>query len=203
MRFDAYKVCRGRRRPLAKRTGGIGVWEHLLHIVAVIAVLTNCWLVAFTNSQAMWIAEKVGPTATIFIVVAWEHIMLLIKYLMGTTISKLPKEVRDKMREQQHLVEQKRHANMRLKTEQTRRTKRDKSPSAGSSFRSQPGTPESLSYRGNIYHEREAEKTDDFAIPNTFHSSTPDKKLCTIQSFGESFEELSIAESRPGELYEC
>ena len=203
MRFDAYKVCRGRRRPLAKRTGGIGVWEHLLHIVAVIGVLTNCWLVAFTNSQAKWIADQVGPTATVFIVVAWEHIMLLIKYLMGTTISKLPKEVRDKMREHQHLVEQKRYANMRLKTEQTRRTKRDKSSSAGSSFRSQPGTPESLSYRGNIDHEREAEKTDDFAIPNTFHSSTPDRKLCTIQSFDESFEELSIAESRPGELYEC
>ena len=215
MRFDAYKVCRGRRRPLAKRTGGIGVWEHLLHIVAVIGVLTNCWLVAFTNSQAKWIADQVGPTATVFIVVAWEHIMLLIKYLMGTTISKLPKEVRDKMREHQHLVEQKRYANMRLKTEQTRRTKRDKSSSAGSSFRSQPGTPEcssfrsqqgtpeSLSYRGNIDHEREAEKKDDFAIPNTFHSSTPDRKLCTIQSFDESFEELSIAESRPGELYEC
>jgi hypothetical protein len=150
----------------------------------------------------MWIAEQVGPTATIFIVVAWEHIMLLIKYLMGTTISKLPKEVRDKMREQQHLVEQKRYANMRLKTEQTRRTKKDKSPSA-SSFRSQPGTPQSPSYRGNIYHERESEKTDDFAIPNTFYSNTPDKKLCTIQSFDESFEELSIAESRPGELYEC
>ena len=203
MRFDAYKVCRGRRRPLAKRTGGIGVWEHLLHIVAVIAVLTNCWLVAFTNEQAMWIADQVGPTATVFIVVAWEHIMLLIKYLMGTTISKLPKEVRDKMREHQHLVEQKRYANMRLKTEQTRRTKRDKSSSAGSSFRSQPGTPESLSCRGNIDHERKAEKTDDLAIPNTFHSSTPDRKLCTIQSFDESFEELSIAESRPGELYEC
>ena len=203
MRFDAYKVCRGRRRPLAKRTGGIGVWEHLLHIVAVIAVLTNCWLVAFTNEQAMWIADQVGSTATIFIVVAWEHIMLLIKYLMGTTISKLPKEVRDKMREHQHLVEQKRYANMRLKTEQTRRTKRNKSPSAGSSFRSQPGTPESLSYRRNIDHECEAEKTDDFAVPNTFHSSTPDRKLCTIQSFDESFEELSIAESRPGELYEC
>ncbi|OEU15884.1 hypothetical protein FRACYDRAFT_240580 [Fragilariopsis cylindrus CCMP1102] len=203
MRFDAYKVCRGRRRPLAKRTGGIGVWEHLLHIVAVIGVLTNCWLVAFTNSQAKWIADQVGPTATVFIVVAWEHIMLLIKYLMGTTISKLPKEVRDKMREHQHLVEQKRYANMRLKTEQTRRTKRDKTSSTGSSFRSQPGTPESLSYRGNIDHEREAGKTDDFAIPNTFHSSTPDRKLCTIQSFDESFEELSIAESRPGELYEC
>jgi len=201
MRFDAYKVCRGRRRPLAKRTGGIGVWEHLLHIVAVVAVLTNCWLIAFTNSDFLWIAEKVGPTATIFIVVTWEHIMLLIKYLMGTTISTVPKEIRDEMRQQQYLVEQKRYANMRLKTEQTRRTKREKSTSE--SFRSQPQTPDSLSHMSSIYRQREVEKTVDDVIPMRY-SRTPDEKLSTIQSFDESsFEELSIADSRPGELYEC
>merc|ERR1711935_193039 len=68
MRFDAYKVCKGRRRPLAKRTGGIGVWEYLLHIVAVIAVLTNCWIVAYFHAGCREIAEKVGPTATVFLV---------------------------------------------------------------------------------------------------------------------------------------
>lgn len=60
MRLDAYKVCKVRRRPLAEKTGGIGVWEHLLHIVVVIAVLTNCWLMGFTHSQFLWIGEKVG-----------------------------------------------------------------------------------------------------------------------------------------------
>ena len=202
MRFDAYKVCRGRRRPLAKRTGGIGVWEHLLHIVAVVAVLTNCWLVAFTNSDFLWIADKVGPTATIFIVVAWEHIMLLIKYLMGTTISTLPREVRDQIRQKQHLVEQKRYANMRLKTEQARRTKRNKSLSA--SCRSEPETPGTISHLSNIPGKYEVQRMVEDAI-ETGYSQTPEKKLATIQSFDESSsEELSIiAEGRPGELYEC
>ena len=36
---------------MAKKTGGIGVWEHVLHIVAVISVLTNCWLIGFTSPQ--------------------------------------------------------------------------------------------------------------------------------------------------------
>ena len=32
MRLDAFMLCRGRRRPLAQKTGGIGVWNHVLHI---------------------------------------------------------------------------------------------------------------------------------------------------------------------------
>jgi len=147
MRFDAYKVCRGRRRPFSKRTGGIGVWEHLLHIIAVIAVLTNCWLVAITNHEFRMVAEKIGSTLTVFLVVSWEHVMLLIKYLMGTTISKLPKEIRDEIRARQHDFEKKIYEDMRLKTEKTRRLKREKSSVA--SFLQQSGTPDSMSYGGS------------------------------------------------------
>jgi hypothetical protein len=115
MRYDAYKVCRGRRRPLAQKTGGIGIWEHLLHIVAVVAVLTNCWLIAFTNSDFAVIAEKFGTLATVAIVVAWEHVMLLIKYVMQTTTSPLPKCVRDEIQKEQHRLEQQRYSTMRTK----------------------------------------------------------------------------------------
>ncbi|KAG7351314.1 calcium-activated chloride channel-domain containing protein [Nitzschia inconspicua] len=127
MRFDAYKLCRGRRRPLAMRTGGIGVWEHLLHIVAVVAVLTNCWLVAFTNDYFMMFFEQAGATATVFVVVAWEHTMLLIKYMMSTTISPFPKEIRDEMKRKQHIKEQERYATMRLKKTRSKRSKYRKS----------------------------------------------------------------------------
>lgn len=102
MRLDAYKLCRGRRRPLAQKTGGIGVWEHVLHIVTVIAVLTNCWLMGFTNAQFSWIHDQVGNMGLFAIVVGWEHIMLLIKYVMQTSISKLPKAVRDDMKRVQY-----------------------------------------------------------------------------------------------------
>ena len=51
MRLDAYKLCKTRLRTLAEKTGGIGVWEHELHIVAVISVLANCWLIGFTSPQ--------------------------------------------------------------------------------------------------------------------------------------------------------
>ena len=225
MRFDAYKVCRGRRRSIAKRTGGIGVWEHLLHIVAVIAVLTNCWLVAITNQEFRAIAEEIGSTATVFLVVAWEHAMLLLKYLMGTTISKLPKEIRDEIRAKQHDFEEKIYEDMRLKTEQTRRLKRDKSfvqsctpdsmSHAGSGFfhhdyKSVNGSsPSSRSKAGTVVsspHDRSSLlnhfEPDGYSLEHL--TTTPEKsaRLQTIESFDESVDKLSNADSRSSEVYE-
>eukprot|EP00934_Nitzschia_sp_Nitz4_P006001 Nitzschia sp. Nitz4//scaffold94_size78252//66575//72029//NITZ4_005477-RA/size78252-augustus-gene-0.74-mRNA-1//-1//CDS//3329560407//5991//frame0 len=115
MRYDAYKLCRGRRRPLAKKTGGIGVWEHLLHIVAVIAVLTNCWLIAFTTESFTWIGEEIGDLGLFTLVVAWEHVMLLIKYVLQTSISPFPRVVRDHLKREQHRQDQEQHTSMRMK----------------------------------------------------------------------------------------
>ena len=127
MRYDAYKLCRGRRRPFAKQTGGIGVWEHLLHIVAVVAVLTNCWLMGFTNSNFTWLEEEIGTIGLFGVVVAWEHIMLLIKYVMQTSISPLPRSVRDEIKREQHRLEQQRYSTMRLKDRRTQRSRSNRS----------------------------------------------------------------------------
>ena len=69
MRLDAYKLCRGRRRPLAQKTGGIGVWEHVLHIVTVIAVFTNCTLMALTSSLFKWLGTKIGHIGLLVVAV--------------------------------------------------------------------------------------------------------------------------------------
>ncbi|KAL3941311.1 MAG: hypothetical protein SGBAC_004311 [Bacillariaceae sp.] len=115
MRFDAYKICRGRQRPLSQKTGGMGIWEDLLHIVAVIAVLTNCTLIAFTNSDFIKLTERIGSMGIFVVVVGWEHLMLLIKYVMQTVISPLPKSVRDELKNKQHQQEKERYSTMRLK----------------------------------------------------------------------------------------
>jgi Calcium-activated chloride channel len=113
MRLDAHKLCRGRRRPLAEKTGGIGVWLHLMHIVAVISVLTNCWLMGFTNEMFVWIGEQIGQLQLLALVVAWEHIMLLIKYIMQTSISPLPKSVQDAIKKEKHLIDEQRTKELR------------------------------------------------------------------------------------------
>ena len=115
MRLDAYKVCRVRRRPLSEKTGGIGVWEHLLHIVVVISVLTNCWLMGFTHSQFLWIGESLGYIGLFGLVVCAEHVMLLIKYVMHSTCSTLPKSVSDEIRREQHLQAMQRNVTLQEK----------------------------------------------------------------------------------------
>jgi len=118
MRLDAYKLCKGRRRPLAEKTGGIGVWEHVLHIVAVISVLTNCWLMGFTSSQFTWIGQKIGDLGLFALIVGWEHIMLLIKYVMSSSMSPLPKSVRDAMKQEQYELDKQRNTLMQERRQQ-------------------------------------------------------------------------------------
>ncbi len=191
MRFDAYKVCKVRRRPLAKRTGGIGVWEQVLHIVAVIAVLTNCWLVAFFHSGCRELLDMLPSTANVFIVVAWEHIMLFIKYLMGRSISTLPKSIRDQIKEKEHENENKQYENMRFKTEQTRRLKREKSMSG--SFQMLAITPDSTARGGSSIAPREPE--------SILTTPVNGSRLQTIESFEEPVEDRSIASSKLGEPF--
>ena len=124
MRLDAYKVCRGRRRPLAHKTGGIGVWEHVLHVVTVIAVLTNCWLMGFASANISSLSASIGTLGLFAIVVGWEHIMLLIKYVMQTSISHLPKSVREEIQKEEFRIAQKRNSNLQRKKERRSKQKR-------------------------------------------------------------------------------
>mmetsp|Transcript_30511 Transcript_30511/g.45152 ORF Transcript_30511/g.45152 Transcript_30511/m.45152 type:complete len:1792 (+) Transcript_30511:81-5456(+) len=125
MRHDAYKLCKTRKRPLAQKTGGIGVWEHVLHIVSVIAVLTNCWLMGFTNEQFSKIADHIGQLGLFAIVVGWEHIMLLIKYVIQATTPKLPKDVNEAMRKEEYEKKIQRQSSIRAKKDRRSQSSRD------------------------------------------------------------------------------
>jgi len=115
MRLDAYKLCRGRRRPQAQKTGGIGIWEHVLHIVTVVAVFTNCTLMAMTSSLFKELGDKIGNIGLFVVAICWEHVMLLIKYIMQATISPFPKEVIDEQRREKYQLARKRTSNLRAK----------------------------------------------------------------------------------------
>ena len=93
-------MCNFQSSPLAARSSGIGVWEHVLHIVTVIAVLTNCALIAVTSNFFGWISDSIGSVGVVFICIAWEHVMLLVKYIIQSSTNKLPREVIDSMKEE-------------------------------------------------------------------------------------------------------
>eukprot|EP00984_Skeletonema_dohrnii_P021133 scaffold10483_cov127-Skeletonema_dohrnii-CCMP3373.AAC.4 len=117
MRLDAFKLCRGRRRPLSQKTGGIGVWGHVLHIVTVIAILTNCSLMAFTSSQFNGLKEKIGILGVFALAIGWEHFMLLVKYIMQLTVSVMPSKVEIEMNRKKYHQERDRYLTLRAKKE--------------------------------------------------------------------------------------
>ena len=118
--------------------------------------------------------------------------MLFIKYLMGNMISHLPKKIRDEIKEKQHENENQRYENMRLKTEQTRRLKREKSISG--SFRLLNITPEPASRAGNSVAPSE--------LDSLLTTPKNDGRLQTIVSFEGQTDDRSITSIRPGMAYE-
>lgn len=115
MRLDAFKLCRGRRRPLAVQTGGIGVWNHVLHIVTVIAILTNCALMALTTSQLEWLGERIGMLGVFALSIGVEHFLLLVKYIMQLSVSRLPSSIENEMKKKKYDQERKRYRSLRMK----------------------------------------------------------------------------------------
>ena len=117
IRLDAYKLCRARKRPLAQKAGGIGVWEHVLHIVTVLAVLTNCGLMAFTSNFVRSLIPLIGDWGLLLVIVGWEHLMLFVKYWMQCSFSAYPQSVKNDMKRERFNNSKRRASIMRAKKE--------------------------------------------------------------------------------------
>ncbi len=61
IRLDAMKLCYARKRPIAVKTSGIGVWEDVIQIMSVIAILTNCAVLGITSKQLRGRLARYGP----------------------------------------------------------------------------------------------------------------------------------------------
>ena len=91
-----------------------------MHIVTVIAVLTNCALMAVTSNFFGWINDNVGSVGVVFICIAWEHVMLLIKYIINSASSGLPKSIRDSMKEEKIKAAKRRNVNLGARHRQSK-----------------------------------------------------------------------------------
>ena len=126
----------------------------MLHIVAVISVFTNCWMMGFTSSLFTWIGEKIGDLGLFALIVGWEHIMLLIKYVMSTSMSPLPKSVRDAMKREQYELDKQRNTLM----QERRQQHFDDEDGMGSSLRSHHRKSFSPSSHGSMRFRSKFEK---------------------------------------------
>uniref|UniRef100_A0A8C1SLB8 Anoctamin n=1 Tax=Cyprinus carpio TaxID=7962 RepID=A0A8C1SLB8_CYPCA len=51
VRVDAWKLTTQFRRPVAAKARNIGAWEEILNVVAILSVVTNAFIVAFTSDM--------------------------------------------------------------------------------------------------------------------------------------------------------
>ncbi|CAM9722677.1 unnamed protein product, partial [Choristocarpus tenellus] len=92
-RVDAYKLCKTRRRPVAYKSSGIGVWDNVLEMMTVVGVITNCALVGATSVQIWRLIPGASTTEKFLVIVAAEHIILFIKYWVMSAMPRVPHKV--------------------------------------------------------------------------------------------------------------
>ncbi|KNC46453.1 transmembrane protein 16H [Thecamonas trahens ATCC 50062] len=90
IRADAYKLVGTSRRPVPVTVSDIGVWWTLLQVLSVGSVLTNVALVGFTSHGIAALTPTWSHAAQLGLLVAAEHALLALKYLLSVTIPNRP-----------------------------------------------------------------------------------------------------------------
>ncbi|DAZ96735.1 TPA: hypothetical protein N0F65_012312 [Lagenidium giganteum] len=103
LRATAFKLCHAKQRPIARKASDIGIWFHVLQLMSVLAVLTNCLHIAFTTTQIERLFPSIGATSKVWIVFGVEHLVLALKVWMMLVIPSTPTDVAEKVRlEREH-----------------------------------------------------------------------------------------------------
>uniref|UniRef100_G3X1X3 Anoctamin n=1 Tax=Sarcophilus harrisii TaxID=9305 RepID=G3X1X3_SARHA len=92
---DALKMCKVFKRPFAEPSASIGVWQLAFETMSVISVVTNCALIGMSPQlNAVFPHSK---TDLILIVVAVEHALLALKFVLAFVIPDKPQEIQVKL----------------------------------------------------------------------------------------------------------
>lgn len=89
IRVDGWKLCQALRRPQPKTAEDIGVWQSMLEIISVLSVVYNFGIILFTSH---YLKNMFWSTRWVLFIV-FEHIMLLLKYIVAESIPDIPLEV--------------------------------------------------------------------------------------------------------------
>ncbi|XP_055956117.1 anoctamin-8 isoform X2 [Patella vulgata] len=92
IRSDAFKLCTNHQRPFGKRVSTIGIWQDVMEIMGVIAVIVNCALVG-TSGLLPRLIPSLSVASTILIIVVVEHLLLISKFTLATAIPDVPEWV--------------------------------------------------------------------------------------------------------------
>ncbi|KAK7008996.1 anoctamin-8 [Biomphalaria glabrata] len=89
IRSDAFKLCLTFQRPFGQRVDSIGIWQDVLLVFSVIAVIVNCSLVG-TSGLLERMLPGLSSTTYCIIIVLVEHFILTTKFSLYRSIPDLP-----------------------------------------------------------------------------------------------------------------
>ncbi|XP_052002321.1 anoctamin-10-like [Xyrauchen texanus] len=92
---DAFKMCHVFKRPFTEPASDIGVWQLAFETMSIIAVVTNCALIGLSPQVKEYFPES--ETQLILIVVAVEHVLLALKFILAFVIPDVPKRIQIKL----------------------------------------------------------------------------------------------------------
>uniref|UniRef100_A0A8C8ZGT6 Anoctamin n=1 Tax=Prolemur simus TaxID=1328070 RepID=A0A8C8ZGT6_PROSS len=92
---DALKMCRVFKRPFSEPSASIGVWQLAFETMSVISVVTNCALIGMSPQVNAVFPES--KTDLILIVVAVEHALLALKFILAFAIPDKPRHIQVKL----------------------------------------------------------------------------------------------------------
>ncbi|CAG8592544.1 2076_t:CDS:10 [Funneliformis caledonium] len=116
IRFDAFKVYESQeyiqtlQRPVGFQTQDLGMWEKIMSIVSLISVLTNAVIIAFHSSwmHAQFDKYTKNPeellVARLGFVLAFEHLVFIIKLIFAYMIPDVPRTVKIAMERERYLT---------------------------------------------------------------------------------------------------
>ncbi|XP_048849195.1 anoctamin-10 [Brienomyrus brachyistius] len=92
---DALKICQVFKRPFSEPAANIGVWQLAFESMSVIAVVTNCALIGMSPQVKSYFPES--ESQLILLVVAVEHVFLVLKFILAFVIPDIPKHIQIKL----------------------------------------------------------------------------------------------------------
>lgn len=98
IRVDARRMLWWYRRPLAIIAQDIGTWYVILEFVNFCGVVSNGFLIGFTSS---W-GRSYSPYTRLWIVLGFEHIVFVLKFVLAYIIPDVPSEVQLAIRKNSH-----------------------------------------------------------------------------------------------------
>ncbi|XP_076622385.1 anoctamin 8 white walker isoform X3 [Colletes latitarsis] len=96
LRGDAFKLCFVLQRPFGRRVSNIGTWQNAMEAMGLVAILVNCALIGLSG-QVQRMFPEMSATQTILLIVALEHIMFAIRFIIICAIPDIPHWVATEM----------------------------------------------------------------------------------------------------------